>query len=710
MEFLPQSLDALRSFPQFITYKLVPNGEKTDKIPVDPRTGWAVNPLDPKNWMDADTAIKLAKENGLGVGYVFTEVDPFWFLDIDKCAINGQWSELATSLLQAFPGAAVEISQSGQGLHIFGCGTAPAHGCRNQALGLEFYNAKRFVALTGYSASGNIYQDFTPQLDWLVNTYFAGNIGTSPANSDFWNNWRNEPAAGFGIPDDDELIDTAHRSKRDRGVFSGEVKPTFTDLFERNESVLAQAYPSSTGDVYDGSSADIALAGYIGFYAGGNYDQIQRVMRRSALSRDKWDSRPDYLPRTIVAACGKQTTYYSRKVQVSPHSSESQVSGLSEYDYPELTWKGKPLNTEGNLIHLLNRYNITVRWNKMSRTRQIIIPHRKIAQEDIDNSALTILTDIALQNYLPVTRIDELLGEIAYQNAFHPIVDAMRDNIWDGEPRVKRFIATLKTTNDGLAEQLIWRWMICAMAAAHSDAGFSNQGVLTLAGEQGIGKTYWVKSLDPLNCGAVREGVILDPANKDSVAIITSCWIAELGEVDGTFRKADIARLKSFTTADKDIYRMPYARKTSSFPRRTVFAATVNETEFLIDSTGNRRWWTVEVEGIEHHNLDMMQIWAEIYHFWSGGETTVLDTNVSKALNQSNIQHQQIDPLQERVLKYFDWEQPPALRMSTTMVLMALGYGKPTGWEAQRMSAIIRKLTQRKPIRNEHLMPPIRLG
>jgi len=62
---------------------------------------------------------------------------------------------LALSILARFPGAAVELSHSGQGLHIFGRAAPMAHGKRNAALNLELYTEGRFCALTGTGALGD---------------------------------------------------------------------------------------------------------------------------------------------------------------------------------------------------------------------------------------------------------------------------------------------------------------------------------------------------------------------------------------------------------------------------------------------------------------------------------------------------------------------------------------------------------------------------
>jgi putative DNA primase/helicase len=67
-----------------------------------------------------------------------------------------------------------------------------------------------------------------------------------------------------------------------------------------------------------------------------------------------------------------------------------------------------------------------------------------------------------------------------------------------------------------------------------------------------------------------------------------SHWVVELGELDSTFKKSDVSVLKAFITRRQDKLRRPYARRDSVFPRRTVFAGTVNDYQFLHDNTGNR--------------------------------------------------------------------------------------------------------------------------
>lgn len=312
MQSIPPALAGLASFTQFVLYTLIPSQTrpgKTDKPPVDWRTGDVANAHDANIWTTFDNAIaQVAAGNGHGVGFVFTSADPFFFIDIDNALqMDGTWSPLANYLCAAFPGAAAEVSSSGRGLHIIGSGAKAApigHRCKNNSLGLEFYTTERFVALTGAGVVGDVRADMSVVIPWLLDNYFAP-AADLVAAAEFtfaprpeWN----------GPTDDEDLIRRALHSQSAASTFGS--KATFADLWEGNVEVLAKCWPpDGVGQSYNASHADAALASHLAFWTGCNGERMERLMRRSALVRDKWDTpRPGgtYLTFTISNACSVQ--------------------------------------------------------------------------------------------------------------------------------------------------------------------------------------------------------------------------------------------------------------------------------------------------------------------------------------------------------------------------------------------------------------------
>ena len=93
------------------------------------------------------------------------------------------------------------------------------------------------------------------------------------------------------------------------------------------------------------------------------------------------------------------------------------------------------------------------------------------------------------------------------------------------------------------------------------------EGILTLQGNQGIGKTRLIKKLIPIY---VKTGLELDPSDKDKVYQCIKYWVAELGELDSTLKR-DLAKLKAFITESSDEFRRPYAMKTYGIPKANIF-------------------------------------------------------------------------------------------------------------------------------------------
>jgi hypothetical protein len=319
MTQLPVGLQALAEFDQFVVVK------KHSRVPVDPATLEAIDPYDPRHWLSATDALITARMFGgdYGVSFVLTENDPFWFLDIDHCLEPGppsKWSDLALSLVNLLAGCAVEVSRSGEGLHLIGKGLCPPHGCRNIAHRIELYTEKRCMALIGTEVTGDAGADLSQALGVLVANYFP-----PPAYVSEDTEWTTSPdPAWCGPTDDAELIEKARATKSIKSQLGAGA--SFDDLWTRNEGVLGRMWPA-VNRPYDASYADAALAQHLAFWTGKDCARIQRLMERSGLVRDKW-KRDDYLPRTIINAVSKQQEVYASRKYEPQKAVSQEVAGL----------------------------------------------------------------------------------------------------------------------------------------------------------------------------------------------------------------------------------------------------------------------------------------------------------------------------------------------------------------------------------------------
>jgi hypothetical protein len=290
----------LTNRPQWLPVLLAPlPGNRTDKIPLDYRTGNPCNAHAPENHTSYDVATSCAAAWGpqFTVGFVITAADDVFCVDIDGALQpDGTWSPLSQSIVAALPGCMVEISQSGRGLHVWGrYPNPPPHTMKNVALHIEAYTELRFIAL-GTGQVGAIAERCDAFPAFLA-AYFPPRAAAVAGPSD-------GPRADWRGPiDDDDLLRRAMQSRSTASVFG--TRATFADLFLRDVDVLARAYPGDGDGGVDWSSADAALAAHLAFWTGADAERMDRLMRRSSLVREKYD-RPDYLPRTIANACANQ--------------------------------------------------------------------------------------------------------------------------------------------------------------------------------------------------------------------------------------------------------------------------------------------------------------------------------------------------------------------------------------------------------------------
>lgn len=419
-------------------------------------------------------------------------------------------------------------------------------------------------------------------------------------------------------------------------------------------------------------------------------DQLQAYIKENA--GDPW----------FIASGKKQ-----RAAEPPPANDNTPRVGL-DYEinilgFPHRSDKDMPKNTVENLEYLFEEYGITAKYNETRKNVELVLPGRKYSLDNRANCALAELTSICVRNHMPQSMLSDYVKLIADRNAYNPVREWIDSKPWDGVSRLKALYNTITIKGDpAMRDMLLYRWLLSCVAAIYMPFGFESHGVLVFTGDQGQGKTKWVKRLAPPEMDVVLAGAVLDPNNKDTITTAVGHWLVELGELDATFRKADVARLKAFITNSVDKLRRPYDRVESEYQRRTVFFASVNKPKYLVDDTGNRRWWTIAAIMVNYeHDIDMQQVWAELLTHYLKGERWYLTREEQAMLSDVNEEHEQTDPVEEQILAAFDWDKPSIQghKMTASEVLIAIGYDKPTKAQATDASEILRRLTGKDPHR-----------
>jgi len=262
---------------------------KLNKIPLSAATGRAHDATDSTQWVTRAEAEALSAH----VGFALTGDDGLFCVDIDE-------PDLPAEMVAALPGACIERSVSGNGWHLWGrADPLPPHGVVGIRESLQMYSRKRFICL-GQQVTDWEPRDLTANVGAFIERFYPPPTGGGRGAE-----WSSGPCAEWaGHTDDDALIEAALASQGSvRSAFGASA--TFRQLWEGDAAALGALFPSATGQTFDASGAEQALANHLAFWTGRDCERIERLMLRSGLARDKM-SRPGYLGATIlnaVASC-----------------------------------------------------------------------------------------------------------------------------------------------------------------------------------------------------------------------------------------------------------------------------------------------------------------------------------------------------------------------------------------------------------------------
>lgn len=359
--------------------------------------------------------------------------------------------------------------------------------------------------------------------------------------------------------------------------------------------------------------------------------------------------------------------------------------------FKHVTEKGAIKSTIDNLKVLFNKYGIKCGYDVILKKQFVYIDGLETSDLSETAGFASIKSLLALNN-MRANCVD-LIPALMERNQFNPIINWITATKWDGVNRMNTFADSI-TVNDAdvdYRDRALRTWLIQCVAAADSakNSPLKNaipkfELVLVLQGGQGVKKTSWFRSLVPDYLKEyVKTGSHLDPSNTDSVKACISTWICELGEIDATFRKADTERLKAFLSNTHDAIRLPYDRVQSNFARRTSFGGSVNPKSFLNDTTGARRYLPIAVTNCNpEHNVDLQQLWAQVYSYYLGGEQWWCDDVLEGLLKAQHDKHREDVPTHEMIKSVFDLTDKgrtqDTIHKTITELLKLAGIALPT--------------------------------
>lgn len=203
-----------------------------------------------------------------------------------------------------------------------------------------------------------------------------------------------------------------------------------------------------------------------------------------------------------------------------------------------------------------------------------------------DNKVLLIQTflerkyDIALTN----AKVNEAINMAATQNTYSSAYDWIESKTWDGRKRLWNIASDVFGNNDRGINKAVAIWITNLVAGAYGTATGKFQYSLDIIGQQGTGKTTFLKRLGQ----DYYTDQFMTFTSKDSFEVMLKNLLINDDEMQVTEISREKA-FKKFVSTSEFTYRPAYGRNPIIKQRHFVIARTTNDYEYLTDMGGNRR-------------------------------------------------------------------------------------------------------------------------
>ena len=358
------------------------------------------------------------------------------------------------------------------------------------------------------------------------------------------------------------------------------------------------------------------------------------------------------------------------KLATTVRPTKGMLRELASWESKLVRSRGKTVNTFGNVMKIFRDapcYSGRFRLNLMTQGVEFESKH---LPEGRLGAFREEIEDAPWGGFSPSeASVMQAIRALAEEQAHHPVREYLGRLAWDGVPRLDTVASELLRVQDpdALTVTMVRRWFISAVARA-LDPGCQVDTALVLMGEQGLRKSSFFRAL----AGERFADTEIRIGDKDAYGQIHAAWITEWGEIDRITTQRHAGEVKAFISRRSDLFRPPYGRTTANFPRSCVLVGSTNESEFLTDPTGSRRFWVVRVTEVIDANAVAAirdQLWAEATAAYRAGEIHYLGHDEDKARELAAEQYRVRDAW-ENVIEEWIESRWRAHRLETGQTLL----------------------------------------
>jgi predicted P-loop ATPase len=396
------------------------------------------------------------------------------------------------------------------------------------------------------------------------------------------------------------------------------------------------------------------------------------------------------------------------------HFKAAKTGGASaEADWRE-QWekrKGVPLNNLANvMIALRDDGNLKDKFAFDEMSLEIIVqkplPGSSDAESKFRARPITDIDVTNVQEYLQTTGLAQVGTPVVHQaidargheRAFHPVRDQLSSLEWDGKPRTLGWLSTYLGAPKNDYTLGVGKMFLLSMVARVYLPGCKCDYTIILEAPQGSEKSTACRILG----GRWFSDSLPEVSGKDAAQHLAGKWLIELSEM-AVMSKWESSSLKAFLTRQEDRYRPPYGRKEIIQKRQCTFIGTTNQSVYLKDSTGGRRFWPVIVGKIDNDSLakDRDQLFAEAVTLFNAGEKWYPDAHFEQAhIRREQEARFEIDSWEDEVREFLDGKD----EVRVGQILWGLGFvevGHRSTKSERRVTDILQRLNWRRDLKKD---------
>ena len=647
LENIVAALTPLVALARWVTWTYVWIADKWTKEPYSRggRRKWG----HPQSWMTHAQALAQMQAKGHdGIGLVLSPECEIVGIDLDKCICyeNGRRivSPWAASILEKAEakGAYTEVTVSDTGARIIGRTTRKVSiHCKikgeelsdgvlrvvsgaTTGPGFEIYcrPTNQYITVSGRDGEGNPLTSIDEFVDEILQRYPQPVKPVASAPTD--RHWRLDPSRGC-TPF--EQLDANLRRKI--------VGPLPTKIDESGKSelfwgvvenlILENWSATETYELLKDKTSGCARR----YIEEGRTRLPDQINKRFDEFRAEWEARAAEAAQRLNLGTGGQQAQLSQTVERPPTlgAEQSATANVPAPPPPERgSWRAKALrngkqfasNVANAQLAISTDFAGCFACDEMSHETVVCTGEGRVRLTD--EHVIEIQMYLQRQGLLRVGKeaVHDAIAAEARRHSFHPIREYLNGLAWDDVERLPTWLSTYLGAPQNDYTAAIGMMFPISAVARIMRPGCQADYTLVLEGGQGelkssacrvlAGDAHFLDHLPPLK-------------NKDSSQILRGRWLVECAEMVA-FSEAKIRDTKEFITRRTEIYFARYGRVESKEPRQCVIIISTNESIYLYDPTGNRRYWPVLIGTIDLAALkrDRDQLWAEAKARYDKGE------------------------------------------------------------------------------------------